>query len=202
MRQIVKSIIVALSSSVIIIGCGEKSQRSEKQDELNGTGIEEYSENGKPIFIDEDGALEKMIKEQGLEYNAALETAAASNDIEALKAMATMYSYGICGVEANRKKAYVAYRKLAESGDVESMGKLGYMLLYGLCPLEDAEQGLEWLVKAANGRDGFAFMTLGYFFDKNLEPTEANKIQAELYYNEAIKLGYAEAELLLKEMKE
>lgn len=182
---------------VAIVSCGKKEH---KEVELNSSGVEMYSENSKPIFVD-DGELDKMYREQGLVYTKELETSAANNDIEALKVLANMYSYGICGVEANRKKAYVAYRKLAEMGDVEAMGKLGYMLLYGLCPIENAELGLEWLAKAANGRDGFAFMTLGYFFDKNLEPTEGNKLQAKIYYQEAVKLGYNEAEELLKEMK-
>lgn len=196
----IRNIATAIALCIVASGCNSKNNDTPK--ELNNSGIEQYSENNKPIFIDEDGSLERMYKEQGVTYSADIETAAANDDTEALKAIATMYSYGICGVEANRKKAYVAYRKLAEAGDVEAMGKLGYMLLYGLCPLEDTTQGLEWLVKAANERDGFAFLTLGYFFDKNLEPTKANKMQAELYYNEAVKLGYAEAEELLKELKE
>lgn len=190
--------IAIVAAVVMMTSCGGKEQ---KPTLLNGAGVEQYGDNNKPIFLDEDGTLEKMYREQGIEYSSDIEAMAANDDIEALRLMATMYSYGICGVDANRKKAYVAYRKMAEKGDAEAMGKLGYMMLYGLCPIEDPEQGLEWLVKAANERDGFAFMTLGYFFDKNLEPTEGNKLQAKIYYQEAVKLGYVEAEQMLNEMK-
>lgn len=190
--------IAIVAAVAMMTSCGSKEQ---KPTQLNGAGVELYGDNNKPIFLDEDGTLEKMYREQGIEYSSEIEAMAANDDIEALRLMATMYSYGICGVDANRKKAYVAYRKMAEKGDAEAMGKLGYMMLYGLCPIEDPEQGLEWLVKAANERDGFAFMTLGYFFDKNLEPTEGNKLQAKIYYQEAVKLGYVEAEQMLNEMK-
>lgn len=160
-----------------------------------------YSDNNIPIFEDADGEMARMYKEQGYTFSHELENAAYNGDIEAQQLLASMYAYGIGGVGADRKKAYIIYRGLAEHGDADAQAIVGYMLLYGLGPVEDTDAGLEWLTKSANQQSGFAFYILGNFYNYNLESTEATRTQARLFYMSAVKLGQQEAQAELDNMK-
>lgn len=194
-----------LSTTILLslmYSCSNNNMNAEQHiNRTDSTTIDKYSDNNIPIFDDADGEMARMYEEQGYTFSHELEESAYNGNIEAQQLLASMYAYGIGGVGADRKKAYIIYRGLAEHGDADAQAIVGYMLLYGLGPVEDTDAGLEWLTKSANQQSGFAFYILGNFYNYNLESTEATRTQARLFYMSAVKLGQQEAQAELDNMK-
>lgn len=149
-------------------------------DTLNG--------NNKPLFDDPNGELDSLYRASGCVFDADLQRAVENGDINATKMLVTMYAYGIGGVNADRRKAYLLYRNLAEQGDADAQAHLGYMILYGLGPVQDNEQGLTWLEKSANQRCPTAFYYLGHYFQQTGE-----KENAKTCFQNAVALGMPQA---------
>lgn len=177
--------------SLLIVACNSSSTG----DQVTRTTSDGYiytpdiNDNACAIFDDDDGQMARLYEAYGYHYSDDLELAAASGDPGAQTLLASMYAYGIGGVEPNRKKAYCLYRSLAEAGDAEAGAIVGYMMLYGFGPIEDTDAALEWLVRAANSGSGFAYYILGNFYNYNVEKDKSTEARALLYYQMAVERG-------------
>ena len=137
-----------------------------------------------------------------------------------------VYRWGEYGIEADPAKSAVWYLKLAEKGDLSAMGKLAscYFILEDkenallwegraaeggdpdeMCSLGamyhdygDLENALIWYNKAAEKNDSFALCAIGEMY-LNGEGVEKDLTKAEEYLRKSAKLGYEDAEKLLKE---
>ncbi len=144
--------------------------------------------NNQPIFDDPEGEMDSLYRAYNYIYTPELEAAVQSGNADAMQMLASMYAYGIGGVEPNRKKAFQLYRHLAELGDANAQAYIGYMMLYGVGPIEDAEAGLEWLEKSANQLCPTAFYYLSNYFEQT-----GDTANARVCYQNAIKLGLPHA---------
>ncbi|MDO4462615.1 MAG: hypothetical protein Q4C30_09040 [Bacteroidia bacterium] len=144
--------------------------------------------NASPLLDDADGSIAKSLLDSGISMSSEILLSAQGGDVESIRYVAWMYSYGIGGVNANRKEAYKYYRMLAEKGDAEGETMLGYMTLYGLSGVEDMELGLEMLNRAMRQNYGLAYYIMADFLDNHVEETEDTKGQAQVYYEMAEKL--------------
>lgn len=155
--------------------------------------VDTVSDMFKPLFDDVNGEIDSLYKANGYVYSLELENAVLKGDLDAADMLASMYAYGIGGVQANRKKAYQLYRMLAEEGNAMAQATVGYMMVYGVGPVEDFEAGMEWLEKSANQRCPMAFYYLGNYFEQTGDVKNARTC-----YGNAVALGYVPAEADLK----
>lgn len=169
--------------------CQSNEQRSTSSNASLQSDTTLLSDNNKPIFADPEGEMDSLYQVYNYVYTPELEAAVQSGDTDAMQLLASMYAYGIGGVEPNRKKAFQLYRHLAELGDAESQAYIGYMMLYGIGPVEDAEAGLEWLEKSANQRCPTAFYCLANYFEQT-----GDTANAHVCYQNAINLGMRQVE--------
>ncbi len=157
------------------------------------------SENNKPLFDDADGQMAAYYDSLAIDLESVTYSA-AKGDRVCQELLANMYAYGIGGVKADRTKAFLYYRELANSGHVEAQAIAGYMMLYGFGPIEDAEAGLEMLSASANSDCPLAFYVLGNFYNYNTAKTDENQSKAKLFYSAAANLGMTEAQAELDQM--
>lgn len=158
-------------------------------------------DNTKPLFDDTDGQMAKFFAQEGYAWSAEFERTAWEGNLDAIRILATMYAYGIGGVNANRTTAFFLYRELANHGDLEGMTTTGYMMLYGIGPLEDTETGLEMLSNAANHDYAMAWYVLGNYYNYNLPHDAKIVATARLYYQRAAQLGMKEADEELRKLE-
>ena len=183
--------IVAVVAVIALLfsNCENKQSNTSNEANVAVNTTDSLNENNKPIFDDPSGEMDSLFRAKDYVYSKDVERAAESGDIDATRMLATMYAYGIGGVKADRKKAYILYRNLAEQKDPEAQAYLGYIMLYGLGPVQDLEQGLKWLEESANQRYNVAFYYLGQYFEQT-----GDMKNAKVCYQNALALGLSEAQ--------
>ncbi|MCQ2229520.1 MAG: sel1 repeat family protein [Bacteroidales bacterium] len=184
---------VAIASVMLMASCAEKKSSQQSGVSAYSAAVaDSLSENNKPLFADEGRVVDSLYRANGCVYTTELEKAAENGDLDATRMLVTMYAYGIGGVKADRKRAYLLYRNLAEQKDADAQAHLGYMMVYGLGPVQDNEQGLIWLQESANQRCPMAFYYLGHYFQQ----TDDIK-NAKVCFQNAVALGMPEAQACL-----
>ncbi len=179
-----------MCSALVISSCTNHQQTTEQD---NQTLADSTDENSLPLFIDDDGQIAAAYDNLGVDLET-LTNAANDGDRYCQETLANMYAYGVGGVRADRTKAFMYYRELANRGHVEAQAIVGYMMLYGYGPVEDAEAGLEMLSTSANNDCPLAFYVLGNFYHYNTEKTAENQAYARVCYSAAVRLGMVSAQ--------
>lgn len=176
--------------AVILASCNSGSKSDSFSSDKYTSEVTQVIDSlyGTPLLDDADGKIAKSLLDNGISMSSQILYLAQGGDLESIRYVAWMYSYGIGGAQANRKEAYKYYRMLAEKGDAEGETMLGYMTLYGLSGVEDMELGLEMLNSAMRQNYGLAYYIMADFLENHVEETEDTKGQAQVYYEMAEKL--------------
>ncbi len=195
--NLIKSLVLSLAT-ISFISCSNNQPSTNEQDNVSVQlpTSEPDSLNSLPIFPD-DGSLDSIYRAQNILYGPQIVRDAKDGNSDAQFALAQMYSYGICGANPNRKKAFRLYIELADVGDPRSQLMAGYMMFYGLGTTEDNEQGLQLMAAAANNDYWLAFLFMGNVYYNSFEKTEENLNFARGCYETAAAHGISAAQDML-----
>lgn len=103
-------------------------------------------------------------------------------------------NYMVLGPERDAAAAAKWFRLAAENGDPRAANNLGQMYLAGDGVPKSQEDGLNWLLAAANGGSSKAMYSLGLHYEKS------NLAEAASWFEEASEKGHAQAQNIFGNM--